>query len=363
MGSLIGALLIAALIGGVVWNHRNKAEAMEGVEFETPEPPAVVIGAISALHIGGTKAAVKSFFTGVKVVPSASQAFRFDTKIGDMGEIAVLPNGNGSVVKAYTTELYIGTHPKTHSRRGGYWGFASVMAHRIYLVLGIAPNAAKLKRFQHGLDIRIARHLGRAPTQLQAGADRLSGILNRGAPPAGPAPDAMPTAPPAPALPPARATWDAPPPGDLERKEAQARADAMAAVEPIRQGPRVPSAYCAELLAGAGFAVTGHNVRALSERVATMFLLRARQVVERLGTAEDLARLQAECGQPRTEVTRWPQEILDWIVAWRPDVAGEMAELPGQVRAFLLRSAGQAGGFLGGAPSAPLPGGRWTQGG
>lgn len=372
MGSLIGVLVIAALIGAVVWNHSNKAKAMEGVEFETPEPPAIVIDAISALHIGGAKAAVKSFLSGVKVVPSASQAFRFDTKIGDRGEISVLPQGRGSLVRAYTTELYIGTHPRTHSRSGGYWGFASVMAHRINLLLGIAPSAAKLKRFQGGLEIRIARHLGRAPSQLQAGTDRISGILKRDMPAARPPRDAMPAALPAPAPPvkapapvkaPVGATWDAPPPGELEGREARARVDPLPPAEPFRQRPRLPPAFCAELLAAADLPVTGHNVRALSERVATMFLLRGRQFVERLGTADELARFEAACGQPHGDLTRWPQEILDWVAAWNPQVAAEMDGLPGQVRAFLLRSADQPGSFLGGPPSAPLPGGRWTQAG
>lgn len=186
MGSLILVLGVVAVIGGVIWNHKTSEAAMGGVEFTTPEPPDVVCGAIFTMYCGGAKAKVKSALSGIKVTGAGPNAFRFVTKLGDEGEVSVNSQGAGSVVEAHTNELYVGTHPKTHAK-SGWFGLAAAIVHRIYKLLGIAPYAAKMKRFQHALEGRIARQLGRtlqapAPVRPTASVEAAPAVLPAPAP-------------------------------------------------------------------------------------------------------------------------------------------------------------------------------------
>src|SRR5688572_8995639 len=117
MSTLVVLLAIAAVIGAVVWNHRNQGVAMGGYEFDVPSPPREVVGAISAAYCGGARAALKGFISRVGVAPNGGSTFRTSTKIGDAGLIEVHPTDQGSRVHAHTTELAIGTHPMTYSDR------------------------------------------------------------------------------------------------------------------------------------------------------------------------------------------------------------------------------------------------------
>jgi hypothetical protein len=162
MGTLIGILAIAALIGVVVWNHLNASAAHRGVSFTVPEPLDQVIAAIHASYLGGAKSKVRTMVGGVIVTPADRSSFRTSTKIGDLGEIRVSPvDGGGSRIEASTSELYVGTHPKSHFRSGGLWTLAAALAHGIYKMLGIAPNAAKMKRFQQRIELRVCKHIQR----------------------------------------------------------------------------------------------------------------------------------------------------------------------------------------------------------
>src|SRR5438067_1494299 len=102
------------------------------------------------------QATVRAFFSRVTVVPIGPCAFRVESTIGDTGEVTVRPGLNCSVVEASTTELYVGTHPKAHFSRGSL-GLGSAITHGLYKLFGIAPYAAKMKRFQQGIERRIAR--------------------------------------------------------------------------------------------------------------------------------------------------------------------------------------------------------------
>ena len=62
---------------------------------------------------------------------------------------------------AATEALYVGAHPRTISQRASLWGVSSRVGHLVYATLGIAPNAAKMKRFQLALEGRITRQLDR----------------------------------------------------------------------------------------------------------------------------------------------------------------------------------------------------------
>lgn len=158
METVVAIVIIAAIVGGVVWNKRNASAAMAGVEFSVPATPAEVSAAIHGAFNVGAGAKLKSAFGGIRVRGSGN-SYRFESKIGDTGRIQLSSNGNGTKVSAVTDELYVGSHPKSHSRNGGIWGLASAMTHGIYKLLGITPGAAKMKRFQLGLETKLAKQL------------------------------------------------------------------------------------------------------------------------------------------------------------------------------------------------------------
>lgn len=162
MGTVIGILIIAALIGAVIWNRRNSTEAMNGVEFTVAAAPDVVVVALRTAYCDGAKATAKSMFSGVKITAVSGSAFRVDTRLGDVANIEVREGGRaGSVVTAQTNELYVGSHPAGHFRNG-IMGLAASIVHVIYKLLRISPNAAKLKRFQRGIEGRLTKELQRS---------------------------------------------------------------------------------------------------------------------------------------------------------------------------------------------------------
>jgi hypothetical protein len=156
MGFFIIVLIIASIIFGVWWNHRNAALARQGVSFVVPYPPAAVAEAIERIHNQGAKAAIRSFVAGVNVTPLGPSAFATGTKWGDSGEIAISRDPAGSLVTARALSLYVGSHPRTHNMRG------SAITHGLYSMLGITPFAAKYNRWHGGLESRITRTIARA---------------------------------------------------------------------------------------------------------------------------------------------------------------------------------------------------------
>lgn len=164
MESFIGVLFIALVVGGVLWNRRNGETAMAGVEFRVTAQPRDVATAIATSYCSGARAKVQSIVSRIKVYPNGTTSFRVETGIGDKGIITVNPSTDGgSIVSAHVTELYIGSHPMTHWR-GYFYGFVAAMAHRISKMLGLAPYAGHLKRFQAGIERRIAKQLPSAET-------------------------------------------------------------------------------------------------------------------------------------------------------------------------------------------------------
>jgi len=161
MEAFIVILVIAAIVGAIVWNKRNAAAAMDGVEFHVPASPDEVASAIYGAFKVGAGAKLRSLVSGVRL-SGAGDGFTFESKIGDVGRIELSPNGGGTTVRAVTDELYVGSHPTTHSRGRGYWAMASALTHGIYKMIGITPGAAKMKRFQLGLEGKIATQLRKA---------------------------------------------------------------------------------------------------------------------------------------------------------------------------------------------------------
>lgn len=162
MGTLIAVMAVVAVVGAIVWNKANASAAMAGVDFHAPAPLARVSNAIDAAYNVGAGAKLKGLALGIRVTGSGS-SFRFESRIGDVGRIQLSPDGGGTRVRAATEVLYVGAHPRTISQRSSFWGFSSRMGHLTYTVLGIAPNAAKMKRFQRALERKVTRELNRIP--------------------------------------------------------------------------------------------------------------------------------------------------------------------------------------------------------
>ena len=158
METLIVILVIAAIIGAVVWNKRNAAAALAGVGFQVPAPPDEVSAAINGAFNVGAGAKLRSLVAGVRL-SGGGNVFRFESKIGDVGRIELSSDGGGTTVWAVTDELYVGSHPKSHSQGHGLWAMSSAITHGIFKVIGVTPGAAKMKRFQLGLEGRITAQL------------------------------------------------------------------------------------------------------------------------------------------------------------------------------------------------------------
>lgn len=161
MSTFVFILMCAAITGAVIWNHRNRDAALDGVEFSVAASSASVAAAIFGLYSGGVKAKAKSALSGVRVTQIGPTAFRFESRIGDVGAISINGDGTSATVRARTVQLYVGTHPISHFR-SGLAATAGVLAHRIYRLLRIAPNAGKMKRFQFGLEDSVGKQLSRA---------------------------------------------------------------------------------------------------------------------------------------------------------------------------------------------------------
>ncbi|MEU4294987.1 hypothetical protein AB0E63_42760 [Kribbella sp. NPDC026596] len=165
MGIIVVLAVIAFLVGGVWWNHRTKAAAFAGIGFEVPLPPQQVVAVVSGIYCQGATAALRNTFLGVTVRRTGPMEFVFDTKLGDSGAIRIDAAGErGSTVEAETTVLHIGG--KLLSDSGSpIWVMSKALTNLIYRMLGVAPNAARMKRFQYGLERKVTTQIHR---QLQS---------------------------------------------------------------------------------------------------------------------------------------------------------------------------------------------------
>ena len=161
MEFLIVVLVVAVIGGGTYWNHQNAAAALAGVEFHVDAPPSVVHDAVRSAYCGGAKAVLKSLVSRMTVTPSGAHAFLTQSAVGDAGTIEVFAQGSGTAVRSRATELYVGTPPATHFR-SGLMGVSARILHGVYKMLGIAPNAAKMKRFHVGVERKVAAAMRKA---------------------------------------------------------------------------------------------------------------------------------------------------------------------------------------------------------
>jgi hypothetical protein len=162
MEFLIVVVIIAVIGGGAYWNHQNSAAAFAGVEFHVDAPPSVVHQAIMASYCGGAKAMLKSLVSRMTVTPSGAHAFRTQSSIGDAGIIEIFAQGSGTTVRARATELYVGSPPSQHFR-SGFLGIGARITHGLCTLLGVSPNAAKVKRFHAGVERKVTAAMRKAP--------------------------------------------------------------------------------------------------------------------------------------------------------------------------------------------------------
>ena len=160
MDTLIVIMVIGVVVGAIVWNKRNANVAATGVEFHVPAELSAVSAAIHTTYNVGTFAKLTGFAAGIRVT-GGDGSFRFESRIGDTGHIELTPSRDGTRVRAATDSLYVGAHPRTISQRSSFWALASRLGHASYVLLGIAPNAAKMKRFQRSIERKVTRKLAR----------------------------------------------------------------------------------------------------------------------------------------------------------------------------------------------------------
>lgn len=165
MEYIVVVAVIAAVVGGVLWNHRTKLAAFSGVEFEAPLPPDQVAAVVGAIYCQGAKAAVRNSFSGVSVRRQGPLEFLFETKLGDTGWIRIAAaDGTGSKVEAETTSLHIGGTLLSDDG-SPIWRLSKTLTDLIYKMLGLAPFAARMKRFQNSLERKVGNQIHR---QLQS---------------------------------------------------------------------------------------------------------------------------------------------------------------------------------------------------
>lgn len=153
-------VVVLALLGAIVWNKRNAALAEEGVQFRVAAPPEAVSRAVQNGHSGSVRAAAQRLLSGVTVTDVGGGSFRTDSRFGDHGVIEIRPDASGSTVHARTVELYRGSPPSLLGR-GGLFGLGALIVHRVYVLIGICPSAARMKRMQQGIEGRVLKELRR----------------------------------------------------------------------------------------------------------------------------------------------------------------------------------------------------------
>jgi hypothetical protein len=127
---------------------------------------------------------------------------------------------------------------------------------------------------------------------------------------------------------------------------------------PSRSSQLSPAFY-ADVLQRSGRPATPHNLFALQERLGITFSTRALHLIKEHGQFSDWEAFLARAAYPRSrsEIPDWPPRVLDALVAWNPEFADVVRDLPRRDVEIML----EGSGFLDGDPSRPLPtAGEWN---
>lgn len=160
MEIVVVIVVIGGLIGAVLWNHRTKAAAFAGTDFGVPMPPDEVASIVAGIYCRGAGAALRTTFAGVTVRRTSATDFVFETKLGDSGRIRIVAETGGSFVVAETTVLHIGG-TLLSGDGSAIWVMSKALTNLIYRALGLAPNAARMVRFQRGVRRKVGHQVER----------------------------------------------------------------------------------------------------------------------------------------------------------------------------------------------------------
>jgi len=161
VGVLIFILIVGAAVGGVMVNRKTSEQAMKGVLIKATVPPAQIGPALTEIYCGGARATFRSLATGLRVSQVSPATFRYEGKHGDRGVIEIKSDGNGSLIVARAESLFVG-NTAGRNARSAYYAVAAAMVNRMFILCGIAPNAAKVRRFQRGIEGKLRGKLGAA---------------------------------------------------------------------------------------------------------------------------------------------------------------------------------------------------------
>lgn len=162
MTTFLLLVIIAGLILGVWWNHRSAGIVLAGRSFILPYPPSVVADALDRIHHKGTKAAFQNMLSGLDVTAIGPSSFAIRSNTGDTGEISLSRDPAGTLVQVRALSLWHGMPQKQlDSANGGIWGLSVAISHGLVRLLGVAPGAARLKRWQAGLEGRLGAALAK----------------------------------------------------------------------------------------------------------------------------------------------------------------------------------------------------------
>lgn len=166
MEIVVLVLIAGGMIAWVTSNHRSSALLLEGLEFTLPADERSVTAALHAGYCQGAKAKVVALAAGVKVT-AAADGLRYETKVGDAGQVVVRGAGSESVVRVRSTELFVG-HPYAIRPHRGLVAASVAINNALFKVLGIVPNAGRLKGFHAGIEGRVGKQLAKAPAGVSA---------------------------------------------------------------------------------------------------------------------------------------------------------------------------------------------------
>lgn len=157
---LLFLFLIVMIVVSVRNNRRHQRRAFRGVRFTVARDKAEVIRAIEETYGRGAKAAARALFANIQVTPEGDATYRFESRRGDRGLIAVdAHEETSSIVTVCADQLFAGMN-KTDYAREGTWGTSVVLTHLILSALGYAPNVKKVVRSEQSVEKSLRKRLG-----------------------------------------------------------------------------------------------------------------------------------------------------------------------------------------------------------
>jgi hypothetical protein len=109
----------------------------------------------------------------------------------------------------------------------------------------------------------------------------------------------------------------------------------------------VTEEYYRGTLREAGFPESVENLAAMVRMTGEMFLIKAQGFIATQDKRAAEAFVDTHAVPSPQNYSAWPQDILNDLVSWNPEVSPHIQDLPARVRAILLQTRGSEGGFFG----------------